>query len=84
MPTGSAALVVILVTLGLKFLPAGMLSVSAVLIGIIVGYFYALAVIMGAGRTSDKLGTRAASFACRQPLQVRRSSSRPLPSSASA
>ena len=38
----SAALVVILVTLGLKFYAKGMLSVSAVLLGIIVGYFYAM------------------------------------------
>ncbi len=40
----SAAIVVILVTLGLKFFTHGMLSVSAVLIGLIVGYVYALAV----------------------------------------
>lgn len=38
----SAALVVIFVTLGLKFYARGMLSVSAVLIGIIVGYLYSL------------------------------------------
>ncbi|MBE0412687.1 nucleobase:cation symporter-2 family protein [Yoonia sp.] len=38
----SAALVVVFVTLGLKFFTHGMLSVSAVLVGIIVGYFYAL------------------------------------------
>lgn len=38
----SAALVVILVTLGLKFYAKGMLAVSAVVIGIIVGYFYAM------------------------------------------
>ncbi len=38
----SAALVVIFVTLALKFFARGMLSVSAVLIGIIVGYFYAV------------------------------------------
>lgn len=38
----SAALVVILVTLGLKFYARGMLAVSAVVIGIFVGYFYAL------------------------------------------
>ncbi|MEP2534070.1 nucleobase:cation symporter-2 family protein [Shimia sp.] len=42
----SAALVVIFVTLGLKFFARGMLSVSAVLLGLIVGYFYALAVGM--------------------------------------
>lgn len=38
----SAALVVIFVTLGLKFFARGMLSVSAVVIGIFVGYFYAM------------------------------------------
>ncbi len=38
----SAALVVIIVTLGLKFFTKGMLSISAVLIGLIVGYIYAL------------------------------------------
>ncbi len=38
----SAALVVVAVTLGLKFYAKGMLSVSAVVIGIIVGYIYAL------------------------------------------
>ena len=42
----SAALVVIVVTLGLKFFTRGMLSISAVLIGLIVGYIYALAVGM--------------------------------------
>ena len=38
----SVASVVILVTLGLKFFTRGMLSVSAVLIGIIAGYFFAM------------------------------------------
>jgi xanthine permease len=42
----SAALVVVGVTLGLKFYAKGMLSVSAVVIGILVGYFYAMAVGM--------------------------------------
>ncbi|MFP7674437.1 uracil-xanthine permease family protein [Marivita sp. S0852] len=42
----SAALVVVFVTLGLKFYAKGMLAVSAVVIGIIVGYFYALAMGM--------------------------------------
>ena len=36
------ALVVIVVTLGLKFFAKGMLSVAAVLIGLIVGYVFAL------------------------------------------
>ena len=38
----SAALVVVLVTLGLKFFARGMMSVSAVVIGIFIGYLYAL------------------------------------------
>ncbi len=38
------ALIVIFVTLGLKFFARGMLSVSAVLLGIVVGYLYCLAV----------------------------------------
>jgi uracil-xanthine permease len=42
----SAALVVVFVTLGLKFYAKGMLAVSAVVIGIIVGYFYAMAMGM--------------------------------------
>ncbi|WP_159804867.1 uracil-xanthine permease family protein [Litoreibacter roseus] len=42
----SAALVVIFVTLGLKFFTRGMLSVSAVFLGIIAGYLYALVVGM--------------------------------------
>ena len=37
-----AALTVIFVTLGLKFFAKGMLSISAVVIGLIVGYIYAL------------------------------------------
>ncbi len=39
----TAAIVVILVTLGLKFFARGMLAISAVLIGLIVGYIFALA-----------------------------------------
>ena len=42
----SAALVVIVVTLGLKFYTRGMLAVSAVIIGILVGYVYALLIGM--------------------------------------
>ncbi len=38
----SAAGVVILVTLGLKFFTRGMLAVSAVLLGLVAGYIYAL------------------------------------------
>jgi xanthine permease len=42
----SAALVVVFVTLALKFYAKGMLAVSAVVIGIIVGYFFAMAMGM--------------------------------------
>jgi len=42
----SAALVVIVVTLGLKFFTRGMLAISAVLVGLLVGYLYALSVGM--------------------------------------
>ncbi len=42
----SAALVVIAVTMGLKFFTKGMLSVSAVVLGILAGYVYALLVGM--------------------------------------
>ena len=58
------ALVVIVVTLGLKFFARGMLSVSAVLIGLLVGY--AVAFLMG----EVNLGNvgRAASFALPDPF----------------
>lgn len=65
----SAALVVILVTLGLKFFTRGMLSVSAVLLGLIVGYVYALMVGMV---TFEAIGTswsRAAGFALPVPFK---------------
>ncbi len=65
----SAALVVIFVTLGLKFFARGMLAVSAVLVGIIVGYIYTLMVGM---LTFEAIGTswdRAASFALPQPFK---------------
>ncbi|MCE8516017.1 purine permease [Ruegeria pomeroyi] len=65
----SAALVVILVTLGLKFFARGMLSVSAVLLGLIVGYVYALMVGMV---TFEAIGTswsRAAGFALPVPFK---------------
>ncbi|SMX30484.1 Xanthine permease XanP [Pelagimonas phthalicica] len=58
------AAVVILVTLGLKFYAKGMLSVSAVLIGLIAGYAFAF--VLG----EVNLGNvgRAASFALPNPL----------------
>ncbi len=65
----SAALVVIFVTLGLKFYARGMLAVSAVVIGILVGYIYALMVGMV---SFDAIGTsvsRASAFALPLPFK---------------
>ena len=65
----SAALVVIFVTLGLKFYARGMLAVSAVVIGILVGYIYALMVGMV---TFEAIGTsisRASAFALPVPFK---------------
>ncbi|WP_299988325.1 nucleobase:cation symporter-2 family protein [uncultured Ruegeria sp.] len=65
----SAALVVVVVTLGLKFFARGMLSVSAVLIGLAVGYVYALMVGMV---TFEAIGTswsRASVFALPVPFK---------------
>ncbi|SNY90063.1 nucleobase:cation symporter-2, NCS2 family [Cohaesibacter sp. ES.047] len=64
-----AALVVIFVTLGLKFFARGMLSVSAVLVGLIVGYIFALLTGM---LTVDAITTswdRAAAFALPMPFK---------------
>lgn len=58
------ASVVIVVTLGLKFFARGMLSISAVLIGLIVGYLVA----MGLGMVNFGNVGRAASFALPNPL----------------
>jgi len=60
----SMALVVIFVTLGLKFYAKGMLSVSAVLIGLIAGYIVAFAM----GEVSLANVGRAAPFALPNPL----------------
>ncbi|MCC5965433.1 MAG: purine permease [Natronohydrobacter sp.] len=60
----SIALVVIFVTLGLKFFARGMLSVSAVLLGLIAGYIVAL--MMGKVNFAP-IGT-AAPFALPNPL----------------
>jgi len=65
----SAAFVVIFVTLGLKFFTRGMLSVSAVLIGIIAGYFYAIAVGMLDTASIVTSWERAASFAPPKPFE---------------
>ena len=61
----SVALVVIVVTLGLKFFAKGMLSVSAVLLGLIAGYIVAYALGMV---SFDNVG-RAADFAIPEPLR---------------
>ncbi|WP_323775746.1 nucleobase:cation symporter-2 family protein [Leisingera sp.] len=65
----SAALVVILVTLGLKFFSKGMLSVSAVLLGLIVGYIYALMTGMLTFEAVSGSWERAAAFALPQPFK---------------
>ncbi|THH36763.1 purine permease [Aliishimia ponticola] len=59
------ALVVIVVTLAIKFFTRGMLSVSAVLIGLIVGYLVALAM----GQVNFGNIGRAASFAVPEPFK---------------
>ncbi|MGC8202000.1 uracil-xanthine permease family protein [Aliiroseovarius sp. PTFE2010] len=55
---------VIVVTLGLSFFARGMLSVSAVLIGLVVGYIVAFAL----GQVSLESVSRAAPFALPNPL----------------
>lgn len=65
----SAALVVIFVTLGLKFFTKGMLSISAVLIGLIVGYAYALMVGMLSVDAITGSWERSAAFALPQPFK---------------
>lgn len=58
------AVVVILATLGFKFFARGLLSVSAILLGLIVGYLLALAL----GMVNFSNVGRAASFAVPDPL----------------
>ncbi len=65
----SAALVVIVVTLGLKFFTRGMLAVSAVLIGLIAGYIYALAVGMLSVEAITGSWDKAAAFALPSPFK---------------
>ncbi|MCA0873518.1 purine permease [Seohaeicola saemankumensis] len=65
----SAALLVIFVTLGLKFFTKGMLSVSAVLIGLIVGYIYAILVGMLSLDAIAGSWGRSAAFALPQPFK---------------
>jgi NCS2 family nucleobase:cation symporter-2 len=65
----SAALVVIVVTLGLKFFARGMISISAVLIGLLVGYVYAI--LVGILSVDAIVGSweRSAAFALPQPFK---------------
>lgn len=65
----SAALVVIFVTLGLKFYARGMLSVSAVLLGLIAGYIYALMTGMLTFDTIASSWSNASAFALPQPFK---------------
>lgn len=68
----SAALVVVFVTLGLKFFARGMLSISAVLLGLVVGYIYALMVGMisfGGDFGIAASWNNAAAFALPQPFK---------------
>ncbi|NRB19502.1 MAG: purine permease [Rhodobacteraceae bacterium] len=65
----SAALVVIVVTLGLKFFTRGMLSISAVLLGLVVGYGYALMMGMVSVEAIGTSWSRAAVFALPMPFK---------------
>ena len=65
----SAALVVILVTLGLKFFAKGMLSVSAVLVGLIAGYIFALMSGMLSVSAISGSWSNAAAFALPMPFK---------------
>ncbi len=65
----SAALVVIFVTLGLKFYAKGMLAVSAVVIGIVVGYLYAMTMGMVTIEGISTSWNRAAPFAFPSPFK---------------
>lgn len=65
----SAALVVVFVTLALKFYAKGMLAVSAVVIGILVGYFYAMAMGMVTIEGISTSWDRAAPIALPTPFK---------------
>ncbi len=65
----AAALVVIAVTLGLKFFARGMLSVSAVLIGIAAGYAFALVTGMLTPAAIAGSWSGAAAFALPDPFR---------------
>ena len=65
----SAALVVIVVTLCLKFFTRGMLAVSAVLIGLVVGYVYAILVGILSIDAITGSWARSAAFALPEPFK---------------
>ncbi len=65
----SAALVVVAVTLALKFFARGMWSVSAVLLGILAGYAYALAMGMVTVEAISTSWSRAAAFGIPVPFK---------------
>ena len=65
----SAALVVIIVTLALKFYAPGMLSLSAVLIGLVAGYVYAIVTGMLPLASIGSSWTDAAAFALPSPFR---------------
>ncbi|WP_282052312.1 uracil-xanthine permease family protein [Phaeobacter inhibens] len=65
----SAALVVVIVTLGLKFFARGMLSISAVLLGLIVGYLYAMMMGMVTAEAVGNSWSRASAFALPVPFK---------------
>ncbi len=65
----SVALVVIIVTLALKFFSRGMWSVSAVLLGIIVGYLYAMLLGLVTAEQISTSWNRAASFGVPLPFK---------------
>ncbi len=65
----SAAALVVIVTLGLKFFARGMLSVSAVLIGLVVGYVYSIMIGMLSVEQIAGSWSNAATFALPQPFK---------------
>ena len=65
----SAAGVVILVTLALKFFARGMLAISAVLLGLIAGYVYAILIGMLPLESITGSWERSAAFALPQPFK---------------
>ncbi|SDI94839.1 uracil-xanthine permease family protein [Alloyangia pacifica] len=65
----SAALVVLAVTLGLKFFARGMLSISAVLVGILVGYAYAIFAGLLSVDAITASWQNAAAFSLPQPFR---------------